>query len=741
MKARLENKAVELISHINAAVTNVRLYPPASELISKTISRLNDSIQGLLSEEPAITYAESEKKLLIQGEAVSEKVYKRPQVQSFLTMLLEMGIKSISFEKGLTEQELREFLHIAGSWQQGEEGGAGLKEKAEEKGVSHIKIDEKIYVERDADQSILAGMAISDAEIARAVFGGSPDTEEAMEYVRALAGNTEWLAKVFQEGVKQAMSSGSEQPGSRSADTYQQMLDRLEEMSDTDRREIISGILKFIPDMESSAMVSLLSQDMDRVFGRGVFRELVGTLNDERLKKLLKRTAEEAKKLPEEDAAPLRHTLAVMRSTDRAQELISSGRQPAGRQGYGQAGEKEGEQKGAKNAFSRLLKGDTGVLPEIRHASGLPRALEKLLAGAGGQRIDAAFNCLLEGIKSEDPDIKPAAAEIMGILDETLESAGRTDQRVKYAKQLLDWVKQEKVISEAFESISAKLQSLAESLIKQRRLQEASSILEAFQMIESGENSEDSALQALAANVLQNIATEDIINILLSEIDTQDREFSEAEAYSLVLLGTTTVERLLDRLRDSHNRSERNRVVQAVTRIGRPALKPVTERLGQEGPWYYLRNLILLLGRIGDEEQAEVLEKFLEHPDSRVQREAVFGLQNLCGENAGAPLLRHLDNVDDRVKPVVISVLGYINHRESLPYLAMKLQDRSFGSTRDARADINTKICEAFGRMGDSRAVPVLEKVARSRGFIGIKSYEPRVRQAAAKALEHIGGA
>src|SRR6056297_2076497 len=108
--AQIQNKAIELINHLNAAITNVRIYPPTSALISRSIERLSSSLESLLAMESTMIYAESEKNLLIQGEPLPEKEQKKPQIQSFLTMLLTMGIRSLSFEQGVSGTELNDFV-------------------------------------------------------------------------------------------------------------------------------------------------------------------------------------------------------------------------------------------------------------------------------------------------------------------------------------------------------------------------------------------------------------------------------------------------------------------------------------------------------------------------------------------------------------------------------------------------------------------------------------------------------
>ena len=92
----LQQKAIHLIIAINAAVTNARLYPPTSALIANSVQRMYQSVTEILQDTESIEYAESGKNLLIQSAPLSDKEQKKPQVASFLRIMTDLGLRSIS---------------------------------------------------------------------------------------------------------------------------------------------------------------------------------------------------------------------------------------------------------------------------------------------------------------------------------------------------------------------------------------------------------------------------------------------------------------------------------------------------------------------------------------------------------------------------------------------------------------------------------------------------------------------
>ena len=738
-----EDKTVALINHINAAITNIRLYPPTSALITNSVERLNAAFEEVFGRTASLVYAESGKNLLVQGEALAEKTQNKPQIQAFLRMLMDSGIKSLTFDQGLTRQEITDFLQLMGDPPEEGESAGGLQQRLDQQNISHIRIDEKIYVERDGEQTIVAGLDISDADIARAVFGAQSVSDPEMAQIREMAQNPQWLSRVFQTGVHQVIASEMPQAERELPEQLSRMMDALDALSTSNRSEIMKSIAQSMADISDDGVFGALARNVGALFGREQFQQMAAIMDEAAFKKIYQHLVQMIQADPSSAADPaLRQTLELMGKAGKLRKQAGRGAASAeARQGSGEPGDKQpGKQMDKqpdelRSRLNQLIKGESALFPELAASAGMAQAMDALAKKGRAQTLSAMGDRLLEGLQSGSTEVRESAAAVMAALDQSLAENGRTAERVELSKKLLGWVRQETEISRAFETVSRRLQETAESLIRSDRLRDAAPILEAYHLQADGNLSKDEAIQALSANLLQNLSTDEILDHLLEKKTDEDGKAAETDVYSLILFGSTTIERLLDRLHDSQNRSERNRVVQLITRIGAPALQPLLERLAQDGPWYYRRNLVLLLGRIGDDTHMETLERFLTDSDLRVQREAVLAIQNIGGQQAGDRLLNRIDEAADELKAVIISVLGMMNYRQALPYLIMKLENRDLGKNREARSEINAKICEAMARMGDDRAVPLLDKIARSRSYLGIKTYDPKVKTAAAKAL------
>jgi len=81
-------------------------------MINNTVDRAYKVFLAILEDEESVIFAESEKNILVCGQLLDQKDQGKPQVIAFLKLLLDFGIKSVTFERGMDRSELLTFLEI-----------------------------------------------------------------------------------------------------------------------------------------------------------------------------------------------------------------------------------------------------------------------------------------------------------------------------------------------------------------------------------------------------------------------------------------------------------------------------------------------------------------------------------------------------------------------------------------------------------------------------------------------------
>lgn len=98
-----------LVRSLLTTSTNIKLYPPESQVITDSIEELRAVLQTLLEKRPALTLARVQEALLVNGQKVDTKDFKAI-ADGFLRLLEAIGLRSLSFLKHVSTQELRIFF-------------------------------------------------------------------------------------------------------------------------------------------------------------------------------------------------------------------------------------------------------------------------------------------------------------------------------------------------------------------------------------------------------------------------------------------------------------------------------------------------------------------------------------------------------------------------------------------------------------------------------------------------------
>ncbi len=325
-------------------------------------------------------------------------------------------------------------------------------------------------------------------------------------------------------------------------------------------------------------------------------------------------------------------------------------------------------------------------------------------------------------------------------MEGTIESFFSEEQRElikKSVRQVVQWLESENTVTPAYKSICLTLQKLIEDFIKYKLFAEANPVIDVFGKINTGILRKNEEIRQISMEVLQNLASEQNINILFNEIDINEKN-KTTEAFQIFFgFGEMIMKKLLDSVRDANDSKERIRIIHIIQELGERAIPAIKESINMNAPWYYLRNMAYILGRIGNYSSADILRPLLLHNDRRVRIEALKSIHQIGGNKRGPLLLSVLQQVEHELAVNIIETLGKIKYYEAVPDLIDMLKSKS-SLTKDEQIALQEKICSALGVIGSSEAIPVLTEIAESRSFLGIKAYPDDVKNAASRALAKI---
>lgn len=192
--------------------------------------------------------------------------------------------------------------------------------------------------------------------------------------------------------------------------------------------------------------------------------------------------------------------------------------------------------------------------------------------------------------------------------------------------------------------------------------------------------------------IFNKIAAKDVVEKLFRYHIGGDNEQKDFAARSIRYLGDEAILYLLNRLVFSTNKEERFLLIDLLAGFGEEIVKVLHVYMEEDLPWYAVRNLIVLIGEIGNSAYYAMIEGYLIHPDIRVQRQVIGTILKLAGSDAEMRLIQALPIVDDTLKIKIAMQLGSFSSEKTADGLLETLRKRKTFSA-EIRDDLVQKLC------------------------------------------------
>ena len=186
-------------------------------------------------------------------------------------------------------------------------------------------------------------------------------------------------------------------------------------------------------------------------------------------------------------------------------------------------------------------------------------------------------------------------------------------------------------------------------------------------------------------------------------------------------LGERAAGPLLDVLGTSSSRATRRKVLGLLAQLG-PALGPAAAARLPGAPWYFQRNLLILIDRLGTWPQGFSLASYAGHADARVRREAVRMLLRIApADQRDAAILAALGDSDDQVVRLALGAAADHCPAAAIPRIARRVADRRLES------DLDLLAVKVLATSSDPVALDcLLSCVTTGRGWFGGRRLAPR---------------
>lgn len=207
----------------------------------------------------------------------------------------------------------------------------------------------------------------------------------------------------------------------------------------------------------------------------------------------------------------------------------------------------------------------------------------------------------------------------------------------------------------------------------------------------------------------------------------------------LAVLGTLAIDPLLEMLADEPDMAVRKSMVDLISSIADRHVEEIGRRV-TDGRWYFVRNVVSILGSTKRTQSVPFLGRTLRHADARVRRESIRALAAIPDPRAADLLVTALGDADGGNVQLAARYLGGLGHERAVTALIEVARGEGAGN-RDHAA--RSEAIEALGQIGSPNALPALGAIASRRSLVG-GSRAKDLAAVASVAIEHIsrrGGA
>jgi len=767
----LAAQSMSILGSLHAAMVNFHLYPPTSEIVHESVARALDDLRAALGAWGGITFCELEGKLLINENPLDEWDQTRPNTVAFLKDLALWEARSITFERGLEEDELRRFLEVFSSKRADRTLEGSLGAMLAERGVEHVRVDEKIYVSLSKDQELAPGKPgrrgdealdlLRDEVFVRFLVGKAPEVEVPPEEVSRLMSDPERINAAFASIMMGFESSGGTVGPEKARlirDTVDRMYGLVERLADEKLKETLSEeMVNILAALEAETLVEVLAEATPQlVKDPAVRREIVSSVEGENVLKLTDQVVEKYRRLlAERESMPPQDYEDIAAVLNAIIGDLYAESDPA----YHPEITRRLQESGlvAELTRSHPVAGKEmriyAVVSDIR-SSGSLRALEGLsdeeVIGVAGKLLELGEGELTRRIiavtsrnlESERGDFRARACGFLQQLHLYLRERGHRAEILAQAERI-----RALAAGESDPGVKAGLMSLlgilANDLFLEGRHEEFARVC-ARLMAAAEDEAAGGETRAAASRALAGLNPWDVGRPLVDALFGRDEGLAVLASRVLRYMEPTlSAQEIVGKVRDEEDIAITPQLAEACRHLGEEIYRDLAGLLESNAREEVYQRVLRLLELMGGNTALSLARSVLNNPIPGVRAQALRAMARISpGDPTLLPhLLSSLEDEDPEVRREAVRGLGTVDDPRSVEVLLSIVQGKSpAGGEEHPR--VEEAACLALARLGPEKALGPLSELLRRKTFaLRRRTVHPRVKAAACFALGQIGGA
>lgn len=652
----------QIIRYNYIASVNCVLYPKASRMRLQPVEEIHKRLSQIFAETDVLNIASFQDALIVNNKKLG-KEQKSFFSEGFISLLKNLGIESISFEKDVKLEELSKFIEIINDPKK--EGELSLR--LEKSGVSHIKVNEVSYditKRKTKEKEGLQEMMFMDYLLGKLPLDGKPAdlNQDLSAHAQEIA---QTLEKLGEQASKESGRDKEVVKAEMMAKSLQKLGSQFAKEGKGDWGKYKESLAKTLLSMEPGLRANVLAHSSESPAvpieedkgkeGLDVIKELGYDIPDEAIIDVL------ASQYLERDTDFKKMQRLVKRFLATAEKKKRLG--PVLREKFMElgAGKEECDWILEEDTWNRLSweeKADKIItlpaknLLRLLSMVDLSALIEELLAGGKDVLVEAVVEKLFSLLGKEFPQREQLAGYFSQILDVFI--------RESTQKLFLKFLKRLAEISSSIEEfffsvINPYLHKVIEILLKEERFALIKKVMQFY--------TKDADTLERFLKILEPIASrliEEFIRRIDANLDWQevtDILVLFKTKIALALIEEALFEKGVESGRYFEAYLRRFNIGKVLSRLPQDELLVLfKEKLSHPEP-YIVRNLIEVIRVMENDAMTNILEIPLKHKEAFIRRKTIFALSKLKGEASTKLLAEALKDTEASLRKYALSIL------------------------------------------------------------------------------------
>lgn len=287
---------------------------------------------------------------------------------------------------------------------------------------------------------------------------------------------------------------------------------------------------------------------------------------------------------------------------------------------------------------------------------------------------------------------------------------------------------------ESYSEIMTNIEKAIKSLALSGDYRRVIPILTTLKTLSTEENNFSRAHAQVIQTTIDALGEEEFLQQFALSINVNKTEDTDALFSFLSMLNKNAIAPMAAVIGALDQMKTRRLFCDVLALLAKENIEPLLRKIGDNNR-FVVRNIVYILGKIGNPKAVPYLKKIKDHDEPRIRKEIVHTLTEIKSEEAKDLLVSFLKDSNSALRMMALKNLSTLNYKKAVPHLLDIISGEGF----DSKEVVEKKgFFDTLGILGTNEVLPFLRETLMKRSWLFGKSRLEEHRVYAVLALKRL---